>query len=107
DKDALAADLRKGGGLQLVAGSLDNDDFGFDTGVLKQLLADELRLPFGEQAATRADAKVLHDFSRLERNRSRRASTFCSLRRNSRSPRRRSAGSTNSLSRSSSMRTSM
>ena len=92
---------------QFVTGGFDDDDFGFDAGELKELLADEFGLPLGEQAAARADAEMPHDFSRSERKRSRRASTFWILRRSSRSPRRRSAGSTSSFSSSSSIRISM
>src|SRR5262249_57365979 len=107
DKDALSTEFSKRSRLQLVAGSLEDHDFGFDAGELEQLFANKVRLPPGKQAASRADAQVFHVRSRLDRNRSRRASTFWTLRRISRSPRRRSAGSTRSFSSNSSIKISM
>src|SRR6266478_8010901 len=107
DEDTLAADLGQRGVGEFIAESLDDDDFRFNTGGGKEALADVFGLPFGQQAAARADAQVPHGLSLLERKRSRRASTFWILRRNSFSPRKRSAGWTKSLSRSSSIKDSM
>src|ERR1700730_385590 len=76
DEDPLAADLRERRLLELVAGGFDDDDFAFDAGDLKDLLAYEFGLPFRQQAAARANAERSHGFSRLDKNKSRRASTF-------------------------------
>ncbi len=76
DENAFATNLRQRSVGELIAGSLDDDDFSFDTGGGKETLADEFGLPFGKKAAARADAQVPHGLSFLERKRSRRASTF-------------------------------
>ncbi len=76
DENALAADLGERSVGEFVAGSLDDDDFGFDAGGSEQVLADEFGLPFGEKAASSAGAEMPHALSFLERKRSRRASTF-------------------------------
>ena len=76
DKNALAADLGQGGVGEFIAGSLDDDDFCFNARRGEETLADEFGLPFGKEAAARADAQVPHGLSFLERKRSRRASTF-------------------------------
>src|SRR5215472_13334457 len=107
DKDALAADLRERGALQLVTRGFDDDDFGLDTGGSEELPADEFGLPLGEQTAASADAKVPHGFSPRSRNRSRMASRFCILRRSSFSPRRRCVGSIRRCSSKSSIMCSM
>src|SRR5580698_9192154 len=75
DEDSLSADFGEGGLREFVAARFDDDDFAFDASGLEDLAADEFRLPLGEEAATCADAEA-HRFSRSERKRSRRASTF-------------------------------
>ena len=52
DEDAFAANLRQRRLLHFVAGSLDDDDFGFHSRKLKELLADKLGLPAREDAAS-------------------------------------------------------
>jgi len=58
----------------------------------EKLLPHEFGLPAGQDTASLTDAKGLHDFSRSDKYKSRMASTFWILRRNSFSARRRSAG---------------
>src|SRR5271157_703941 len=67
DENALAADLRERRLLHFVPGGFDDDDLGFDAGDLKELLAYELRLPARQDAASAADAKGPHGFSRSDR----------------------------------------
>ena len=76
DKNPLAPDLRQRRLLHLVPAGLDDDNLRFHAGRGKQLFANGLRLPFGEHAAASANPQDSHRFSRLERNRSRKASTF-------------------------------
>jgi hypothetical protein len=67
DENAFPPDLRQRRLLHFVAGSLDDDDLGFDAGDLKELLADEFRLPARQDAASAADSEGPHGFSRSDR----------------------------------------
>src|SRR5271165_3226717 len=67
DEDSFAADLRKRRLLHFIAGSLDDDDLRFDAGDLKELFADEFRLPARQDTASTADAEGPHGFSRSDR----------------------------------------
>jgi hypothetical protein len=47
DEDSLSSDFGEGRLRQLVAAGLDDHDFAFDSGGLKDLAADEFGLPLG------------------------------------------------------------
>src|SRR5260370_384211 len=66
DENAFAADLGERGVGELIAGSLDDDDFSFDTGGGKEALANVFGLPFGKKAAAPANAQGPHGFSTFE-----------------------------------------
>jgi hypothetical protein len=59
-KYAFAADLGKRRLLEFVAGGLDDDDFGVNSGGLEDFLADKFGLPFGEHAAASTDSNRFH-----------------------------------------------
>src|SRR5882724_3089066 len=107
DENSLAADLRKWRLLHFVARRLDDNDLRFHPRRRKQPLANGFRLPFGQQAAARADSQYPHGLSRFERNKSRSASTFRIFLRSSFSPRNFCAGSSSSFSSNSSIKLSI